>query len=75
MTNANMKLVVLDVILPDQLEAPSQQLENGEFIVRKVVQLSKLNEQLKGIEPVSCPTFVFNAHLRLLQIIQQRYGM
>lgn len=49
-----MNLVVLEVILPDQLETPSQRLETGEFIVRKVVQLSKLNDELKGIVPASC---------------------
>jgi hypothetical protein len=44
-----MKLVVLNVVLPDQLEMPSQQLEDGEFIVRRVVQLTKLNDELKGM--------------------------
>lgn len=53
MTNANMKLVVLNVVLPDQLETPSQQLQPGEFIVRRVIQLDKLNDKLKGIVPVS----------------------
>jgi hypothetical protein len=53
MTNANMKLVVLSVVLPDQLETPSQQLEPGEFIVSRVIQLSKLNDELKGIVSVS----------------------
>lgn len=47
MTNANMKLVVLNVVLPDQLETPSQQLQPGEFIVRRVIQLDKLNDKLK----------------------------
>jgi ADP-ribose pyrophosphatase len=52
MTNANMKLIVLDVILTDQLEIPGQKLEAGEFIVRRVVQLSKLSDELKGTRPV-----------------------
>jgi len=47
MTSANMNLVVLNVVLPDHLETPSQRLETGEFIVKKVVQLSKLNNELK----------------------------
>jgi ADP-ribose pyrophosphatase len=48
MTNANMKLIVLNVTLPDRLEMPGQKLEAGEFIVRRVVQLSKLSDALKG---------------------------
>ncbi|KAF9456499.1 NUDIX hydrolase domain-like protein [Collybia nuda] len=48
MTNANMKLVVLDVLLADQMETPTQKLESGEFIVQKVVELAKLNECLQG---------------------------
>jgi len=47
MTNANMKLIVLNVTLPDRLEMPGQKLEAGEFIVRRVVQLSKLSDALK----------------------------
>jgi len=47
MTNANMKLVVLDVLLADQMETPTQKLESGEFIVQKVVELAKLNECLQ----------------------------
>lgn len=49
MTNANMKVVVLDVLLPDQMETPTQKLEAGEFIVSRVVELSKLNIYLKGV--------------------------
>ncbi|KAJ8078448.1 hypothetical protein PM082_012730 [Marasmius tenuissimus] len=48
MTNANMKLVVLNVTLEDKLELPEQKLEQGEFIVRKVVELNKLYDELKG---------------------------
>lgn len=48
MTTANMKLVVLNVLLADQMETPSQKLEAGEFIVRRVVELAKLNAELKG---------------------------
>jgi len=48
MTNANMKLVVLNVTLEDQLKLPEQKLEQGEFIVRKVIALNKLYDELKG---------------------------
>lgn len=48
MTTANMKLVVLNVDLADKMETPEQKLESGEFIVKRVVELSKLNEELKG---------------------------
>ncbi|RDB21210.1 putative Nudix hydrolase P35G2.12 [Hypsizygus marmoreus] len=50
MTNANMQLVVLNVILADQMETPKQKLDAGEFIVTRVVELSKLNDELKGKE-------------------------
>jgi ADP-ribose pyrophosphatase len=49
MTNANMKLVMLHVSLPGDLEIPAQKLEPGEFIVKRVVELSKLNEELEGV--------------------------
>ena len=48
MTNANMKLVVLSVVLEDQMETPAAKLEVGEFIVTKVVELSKLKTELEG---------------------------
>lgn len=48
MTNANMKLVVLNVTLEDKLETPDQKLESGEFIVRRVVELKELLNELKG---------------------------
>ncbi|KAJ7582485.1 NUDIX hydrolase domain-like protein [Mycena floridula] len=47
MTNANMKLIVLQVTLPDKLEIPDAKLEAGEFIVRRVVELEKLDQELK----------------------------
>ncbi|KAI0085391.1 NUDIX hydrolase domain-like protein [Irpex rosettiformis] len=50
MTNANMKLVVVDVPFPDQLETYDQKLEAGEFITRRVVELSKLSEEFKEYE-------------------------
>ncbi|SJL04386.1 related to YSA1-sugar-nucleotide hydrolase [Armillaria ostoyae] len=48
MTNANMKLVVLNVTLEDAMEHPEANLEAGEFIVKRVVELHKLNRQLQG---------------------------
>lgn len=48
MTNANMSLVILEVSLADKLETPDQKLESGEFIVKRVVELAKLHEELKG---------------------------
>ena len=48
MTNANMKLVVLSVVLDDIMETPAAQLEAGEFIVTKVVELAKLKTELES---------------------------
>lgn len=48
MTNANMKLVVLSVVLDDKMEIPAAQLEVGEFIVTKVVELAKLKTELES---------------------------
>lgn len=49
MTNANMKLVIVDVPFPDQLETYDQKLDAGEFITRRVVELSHLSEEFKGM--------------------------
>jgi len=48
MTNANMKLVVLGVNLDDKMEAPDPKLDAGEFIVKRVVELAKLYDELKA---------------------------
>lgn len=48
MTNANMQLVVLSVTLDDQLESPKPNLEAGEHIVTRVIEMSKLKEELQG---------------------------
>ncbi len=48
MTNANMRLVVVDVPFPDKLETYDQKLTDGEFITKRVVQLDKLSEEFKG---------------------------
>ena len=47
MTNANMKLVTVDVELPDKLETPTQKLDAGEFIVPRVVALKDLKQTLE----------------------------
>ena len=48
MTSANMKLVVLKVPVPDTPSSPKQNLEAGEHIVRRVVELTKLKDELDG---------------------------
>ena len=48
MTNANMKLVVVSVVLDDKMEKPAAKLEDGEFIVTKVVELAKLKTELES---------------------------
>ncbi|KAJ7273410.1 NUDIX hydrolase domain-like protein [Mycena rebaudengoi] len=60
MTTANMKLVVLAVELADKLETPEQKLEAGEFIVKRVVEIAKLNEELKAYDAKG---FVVDARL------------
>ncbi|KAJ3794470.1 NUDIX hydrolase domain-like protein [Lentinula aff. detonsa] len=63
MTNANMKLVVLNVTLEDKLETPDQKLESGEFIVRRVIELRKLLEELKVYDSKG---FILDARLHHL---------
>lgn len=48
MTNANMKLVVISVLLADKMEYPEQKLDTGEYITKRVVELAKLSDELKG---------------------------
>lgn len=48
MTTANMKLVTLNVVFPGKLETPDQKLDDGEAIVRRVVELKNLYKELKG---------------------------
>jgi ADP-ribose pyrophosphatase len=48
MTNANMKLVILDVLLDGEMESPEQNLDDGEAITRYVVEVTKLYKELKG---------------------------
>ncbi|KAF9002000.1 NUDIX hydrolase domain-like protein [Cyathus striatus] len=47
MTNANMQLVTVEVELDDHLKMPEPKLDAGEFIVKRIVEISKLNEELK----------------------------
>ncbi|KAI0747793.1 NUDIX hydrolase domain-like protein [Daedaleopsis nitida] len=48
MTNANMKVVTVDVPFPEKLEMPEQKLDPGEFITARIVELSKLSAEFKG---------------------------
>lgn len=50
MTTANMKLVAVDVPFLDKLEVSQQKLEPGEFITARIVELHKLDEELKGMK-------------------------
>ncbi|GJE97053.1 NUDIX hydrolase [Phanerochaete sordida] len=45
MTNANSKLVMVDVPFKGDLELSEQKLDSGEFVTRRIVELSKLNEE------------------------------
>ncbi|KAJ3773728.1 NUDIX hydrolase domain-like protein [Lentinula raphanica] len=63
MTNANMKLVVLNVTLEDKLETPEQKLESGEFIVRRVIELKQLLNELKVYDTKG---FILDARLHHL---------
>lgn len=48
MTSANMQLAVLSVTMEDKLETPVPQLEVGEHIVTRVVELAHLQDALNG---------------------------
>ncbi|KIM57660.1 hypothetical protein SCLCIDRAFT_130000 [Scleroderma citrinum Foug A] len=48
MTNANMKLVVVSVLMDDKLETPASRLDEGEHIEKRVIPLDKLNAALNG---------------------------
>jgi len=60
MTNANMRLVILSVSLDDKMEAPDAKLDAGEFIVKRVVELDKLSDELKAYDKKG---FVIDAKL------------
>jgi hypothetical protein len=48
MTTATMKLVTVNVDLTDELLLPMQRLDDGEFIIRQVVELQDLYPRLRG---------------------------
>lgn len=51
MTNANMKLVIINVNVPaseTKVPEPDQKLDQGEFIVKRVVALKELSNVLEG---------------------------
>jgi len=50
MTTANMKLVILNVTLEDILVTPVPKLDAGEFIVTRVIEIAKLNDELKAYD-------------------------
>lgn len=72
MTNANMQLVVIDVLLDDKLETPEPKLDSGEYIVTKIVEISKLSAEL---EEYNRKGFIVDARLSHLasglQLAQQ----
>jgi ADP-ribose pyrophosphatase len=47
MTTANMKLVIVSVVLEDKMENPDAKLDVGESIVKRIVELATLNDELK----------------------------
>lgn len=44
-----MKLIILDVPLDGEMESPEQNLQDGEAIVRRVVEVKDLYKVLKGV--------------------------
>lgn len=44
-----MKLITVDVPFPDRLEMPTQKLEPGEYITARIVEISKLSAEFKGL--------------------------
>lgn len=48
MTTANMKLIALSVTFPDKLEVNDAKLDDGEHIVKRIVELRKLKDELHG---------------------------
>ncbi|KAG1832808.1 NUDIX hydrolase domain-like protein [Suillus variegatus] len=60
MTNSNMKLVVVSVLLEDKLETPTPCLDDGEHIITRVVELDQLDTVLKAYDKKG---FVVDARL------------
>ena len=48
MTTANMKLIALSVTFPDKLELNDAKLDEGEHIVKRVIELRNLKAELHG---------------------------
>ena len=51
MSSATMKMVTINITVPgseDQPPNPSQNLDPGEFIVKRIVALDELSSTLKG---------------------------
>lgn len=44
-----MKLVTVDVPFPEKLEMPIQKLDSGEYITARIVEISKLASEFKGL--------------------------
>ncbi|KAI0807060.1 NUDIX hydrolase domain-like protein [Fomes fomentarius] len=60
MTNANMKLITVDVPFPEKLDMPAQKLDPGEYITVRIVELSKLSTEFREYEKKG---FVIDARL------------
>ncbi|PPQ86875.1 hypothetical protein CVT25_012594 [Psilocybe cyanescens] len=63
MTNANMQLVVLSVVMEGEITKPEPKLDPGEFIVTKVVEVAKLNSELEGDSLLPRFGFIVDARL------------
>ncbi|KAH7889878.1 NUDIX hydrolase domain-like protein [Phlebopus sp. FC_14] len=50
MSNANMKNVVVSVLMEDKMETPDSKPAEGEHIVKRVVELSNLSSELQKYE-------------------------
>jgi hypothetical protein len=57
-----MKLVALKVPIPTGAQAPTQKLEPGEHIIRRIVELSKLKAELDGMGSIITWYFVTEPH-------------
>lgn len=60
-----MKLVTIDVQLDDKLEYPEQKLDEGEAIVKRVVELKSLYKELKGLCRLSFDSVFFGTRADL----------
>ena len=49
MTTANMKVVMLSVVFTDQIELSDAKLDEGEYIVKRVVEITRLKDELDGM--------------------------